>query len=152
MSGQDGVEADAEEGGEIGAKAHAQRPAPTVQRVKGGAEGAGPVKQNSAPDPFCKEAVTLSLPKIAPPELPPSAAEIAAAELASLRQDPEAIRRAFETGKYPYKQKLVRKDYEKQKAELQLELLKVQDWVKAAGQEIVILFEGRDAAGKGGTI
>jgi hypothetical protein len=55
------------------------------------------------------------------------AAEVAAAELDSLRGDPEAIRRAFETGEYPYKQKLQRKDYEKQKAELQLELLKVQD-------------------------
>ena len=35
---------------------------------------------------------------------------------------------------------------------MQIELLKVQDWVKAAGQKVVILFEGRDAAGKGGTI
>jgi len=80
------------------------------------------------------------------------AAEVSGAALDSLRGDPEAIRRAFETGEYPYKQKLQRKDYEKQKAELQLELLKVQDWVKATGQKVVILFEGRDAAGKGGTI
>jgi polyphosphate kinase 2 len=42
--------------------------------------------------------------------------------------------------------------YEKQKANLQVELLKVQHWVKETGQRIVILFEGRDAAGKGGTI
>ena len=35
---------------------------------------------------------------------------------------------------------------------MQVELLKVQDWVKATGQKIVLLFEGRDAAGKGGTI
>ncbi len=66
--------------------------------------------------------------------------------------DQEAIRRAFETGEYPYKEKLKRKPYEKQKAELQVELLKVQEWVKESGQKIVIIFEGRDGAGKGGTI
>ncbi len=66
--------------------------------------------------------------------------------------DPDTIRHLFESGEYPYKQKIRRKDYERQKAELQLELLKAQDWVKATGQKIVLLFEGRDAAGKGGTI
>jgi polyphosphate kinase 2 len=44
------------------------------------------------------------------------------------------------------------KAYKKRKAELQVELLKVQDWVKESGQRIVVLFEGRDAAGKGGAI
>lgn len=58
----------------------------------------------------------------------------------------------FESGEYPYARKLSRKTYEKQKAELQVELLKVQKWVKDSGQKIVVLFEGRDAAGKGGTI
>ncbi|MCR9238800.1 MAG: polyphosphate kinase 2 [Alphaproteobacteria bacterium] len=58
----------------------------------------------------------------------------------------------FETGRYPYKRKLRRVFYEKQKAELQAELLKVQDWVRNSGEKIVLLFEGRDAAGKGGTI
>lgn len=72
--------------------------------------------------------------------------------LAEIRHDPDAIHRLFETGKYPYKTKLTGRSYEKQKAELQVELLKVQDWVKASGQKIVVLFEGRDAAGKGGTI
>ena len=66
--------------------------------------------------------------------------------------DPEAIRRAFETGEYPYKTKLKRKEYEKQKAQLQVELLKVQEWVKETGEKVVIIFEGRDGAGKGGTI
>jgi polyphosphate kinase 2 len=80
------------------------------------------------------------------------ATEQEASRLVSMRQDPEAIRRAFETGEYPYKEKLKRSDYEKQKSDLQLELLKVQDWVKASGEKIVVLFEGRDAAGKGGTI
>jgi Uncharacterized conserved protein len=48
--------------------------------------------------------------------------------------------------------KLKRKDYEKEMRRLQTELCLVQDWVKATGQRIIIVFEGRDAAGKGGTI
>ncbi len=55
-------------------------------------------------------------------------------------------------GEYPYKNLLSRKSYEQQKYHLQVELLKVQAWVKSAKQKVVILFEGRDAAGKGGTI
>ncbi|MYD92438.1 MAG: polyphosphate kinase 2 [Chloroflexi bacterium] len=45
-----------------------------------------------------------------------------------------------------------RRTYESRKAELQVELLKLQNWVQESGQRIVLLFEGRDAAGKGGTI
>ena len=67
-------------------------------------------------------------------------------------RDRDVIRRLFETGEYPYQRKLARKPYERQKAALQVELLKVQDWVKATNHKIVVLFEGRDAAGKGGTI
>jgi polyphosphate kinase 2 len=55
-------------------------------------------------------------------------------------------------GGYPYKNLLSRKAYEAQKYKLQVELLKLQAWVKDSGQRILILFEGRDAAGKGGTI
>jgi len=62
------------------------------------------------------------------------------------------IRQAFETGHYPYEDRLSRRSYEAQKAKLQAELLKVQKWVGETGQKIVMLFEGRDAAGKGGTI
>ncbi|WP_254694264.1 polyphosphate kinase 2 [Sulfitobacter sp. SK012] len=58
----------------------------------------------------------------------------------------------FDTGEYPYETKLSRKEYEAEKAELQVELLKVQHWVQETGQRFVLLFEGRDAAGKGGTI
>ncbi len=72
--------------------------------------------------------------------------------LAQMRQDPEAIRRAFENGEYPYTKKLSSKAYENDKANLQVELLKAQEWIKASGQKIVMIFEGRDAAGKGGTI
>ncbi|OOY21715.1 polyphosphate kinase 2 [Thioclava sp. DLFJ5-1] len=68
------------------------------------------------------------------------------------RVDPSAVRLAFETGKYPYKRKMARAAYEKEKAELQAELLKVQKWAQESGEKFVILFEGRDAAGKGGTI
>ncbi|MDK4651250.1 polyphosphate kinase 2 [Kingella kingae] len=53
---------------------------------------------------------------------------------------------------YPYKERMSRRTYEKEKKKLQIELLKVQSWVKESGQRIVGLFEGRDAAGKGGTI
>jgi len=55
-------------------------------------------------------------------------------------------------GGYPYKNLMSRKSYESQKYRLQVELLKLQSWVKETGQKVVIIFEGRDAAGKGGTI
>ena len=58
----------------------------------------------------------------------------------------------FEQGEYPYKTRLSRRAYEAEKAALQVELLKVQHWVQETGQKFVLLFEGRDAAGKGGTI
>lgn len=53
---------------------------------------------------------------------------------------------------YPYKRRMRRPEYEARKQELQIELLKVQSWVKETGQRVLCLFEGRDAAGKGGTI
>lgn len=52
----------------------------------------------------------------------------------------------------PYGDKISRKQYEAEKKQLQIELLKMQNWVKETGQKVVIIFEGRDAAGKGGTI
>jgi len=55
-------------------------------------------------------------------------------------------------GGYPYRNLMQRRSYERQKYRLQVELLKLQAWVKETGQKVVILFEGRDAAGKGGTI
>lgn len=53
---------------------------------------------------------------------------------------------------YPYDQKMSRKEYEKTKRSLQIELLKLQRWVKDTDQKILLIFEGRDAAGKGGSI
>ncbi len=64
----------------------------------------------------------------------------------------EAKKREIISDSYPYRVKLARDEYERQKAELQVELLKMQRWVKDTGERVVLLFEGRDAAGKGGTI
>ncbi|HKK86772.1 MAG TPA: polyphosphate kinase 2 [Roseovarius sp.] len=62
------------------------------------------------------------------------------------------LRKAFENGEYPYQDKLKKKPYEEEKAKLQAELLKVQHWAQETGEKFVLIFEGRDAAGKGGTI
>ncbi len=66
---------------------------------------------------------------------------------------PAAITEAeFTSGGYPYDKKLKRKSYEHQLEALQIELLKLQAHVQREGMRIVVLFEGRDAAGKGGCI
>ncbi len=62
------------------------------------------------------------------------------------------FRQEFETGEYPYKDKMSRRSYESSKAKLQAELLKVQLWAQETGEKFILIFEGRDAAGKGGTI
>ncbi len=64
----------------------------------------------------------------------------------------EELRQFFESDRYPYRYKLARKPYEQEKSRLQAELLKVQKWAIETGERFVFLFEGRDAAGKGGTI
>ena len=69
-----------------------------------------------------------------------------------LKKVENARRKQVISDSYPYQTKLSRSTYESQKAELQVELLKLQRWVKETGQRIVLIFEGRDAAGKGGTI
>lgn len=53
---------------------------------------------------------------------------------------------------YPYDTRMTEREYQKAKRALQIELLKMQGWVKANQAKIAVLFEGRDAAGKGGTI
>lgn len=58
----------------------------------------------------------------------------------------------WQDGGYPYKYLMSRKNYEMYKYQLQVELLKLQAWVKNTGARVIILYEGRDAAGKGGTI
>ncbi|MBU2942033.1 polyphosphate kinase 2 [Shimia thalassica] len=53
---------------------------------------------------------------------------------------------------FPHAQRMGRKDYEREMKALQCELVKLQRWIKDTGQRVAIVFEGRDAAGKGGTI
>jgi polyphosphate kinase 2 len=68
------------------------------------------------------------------------------------RHPDEELSLGWRKGEYPYRNKMSRRNYEKQKYRLQVELLKLQAWVRETGQRVIILFEGRDAAGKGGTI
>lgn len=76
------------------------------------------------------------------------------------KKAPKAVRQAIEATKkgrfldpnYPYERKLDRDEYEAEMEELHIELVKLQAWAKATGERIAIVFEGRDAAGKGGTI
>ncbi|MFC2967375.1 polyphosphate kinase 2 [Acidimangrovimonas pyrenivorans] len=73
---------------------------------------------------------------------------------------PDAVRKAIDKAKkgktlddgYPYDQWMDKDDYEDRLGKLQVELVKLQADVKASGRRIVLVFEGRDAAGKGGTI
>ncbi|MCK5903121.1 MAG: polyphosphate kinase 2 [Cocleimonas sp.] len=62
------------------------------------------------------------------------------------------LRISHAVGDYPYPTKMKLNDYEEEKYLLQIELLKVQKWVHDTNKKIVCIFEGRDAAGKGGTI
>ena len=63
-----------------------------------------------------------------------------------------AVRKSFEDGEHPYPKRIGRKKYEKQLEPLQIEMVRLQKWVHETGQRLVIVFEGRDAAGKGGMI
>ncbi|WP_350336114.1 polyphosphate kinase 2 [Coralliovum pocilloporae] len=66
---------------------------------------------------------------------------------------PKALKdAALTSGGYPYDRKLKRSRYEKHLTDLQIELVKFQQWVQHKGERVVIVFEGRDSAGKGGTI
>ncbi len=74
------------------------------------------------------------------------------ATIKKIRNCPESISKLFKEGKYPYTDFIKKETYDLEKNKLQIELLKVQNWVKLTGQKIVVIFEGRDAAGKGGSI
>jgi len=66
---------------------------------------------------------------------------------------PQAIDDAtMSSGDYPYEKRMKRADYERELRLLQIELVKLQNWVREQNERIVMVFEGRDAAGKGGTI
>jgi len=64
----------------------------------------------------------------------------------------DAGKKAILNSDYPYKKKMRKSDYEAEMAALQVELVRLQAWARDKGERIVIVFEGRDAAGKGGTI
>jgi polyphosphate kinase 2 len=66
--------------------------------------------------------------------------------------DPLIEARAYRSGGYPYADRPKRKVYERELLGLQIELLKLQSWVRDKGERVALVFEGRDAAGKGGTI
>jgi polyphosphate kinase len=68
------------------------------------------------------------------------------------RHPDEELATGWREGAYPYRNLMSRRTYERQKYRLQVELLKLQAWVRESGQRVVIIFEGRDAAGKGGAI
>ncbi|MCX7257318.1 MAG: polyphosphate kinase 2, partial [Polaromonas sp.] len=78
--------------------------------------------------------------------------EVEAYKTSAHESPDEELSSDWREGGYPYKNLLRRSVYEKEKFRLQVELLKLQAWVKESGQRVVILFEGRDAAGKGGAI
>ena len=73
---------------------------------------------------------------------------------------PDAVRKAIEKADkdeilnkdYPYKEEMKGKEYDAQMEALQIELVKMQADIKATGKRVIVVFEGRDAAGKGGTI
>ncbi len=80
------------------------------------------------------------------------AKHVAAAKTAKRDQSDLRLAADWRDGGYPYENLMSRRNYERDKYKLQVELLKLQAWVRATGQRLVILFEGRDAAGKGGAI
>lgn len=72
-------------------------------------------------------------------------------------EDPDSLteeehRQLFLGRTYPYAQRMELEEYYQEKFPLQVELVKMQNWVKDRGEKVVLVFEGRDAAGKGGTI
>lgn len=104
--------------------------------AKGDSEGIATIISGASPDDAARMRNHLGLPK-------PSGTP---------RKTSDELADDWRKGGYPYKYKMLRKDYERQKFILQTELLKLQQWVRETDQRLVILFEGRDAAGKGGTI
>jgi len=100
------------------------------------AEGIDAILDGASPDDAGRMREALGLPKPA----------------GKPRRTSDELSHDWREGGYPYKYKMLRRDYEREKFALQTELLKLQSWVKEARQRVIILFEGRDAAGKGGAI
>lgn len=106
------------------------------------AEALATIMQGSSPD----DAMALKRALLAPN--PPDPRDVSA----PVTNPDEELNNNWREGGYPYRNLMSRKAYEKTKYQLQVELLKLQAWVKENNQKVVILFEGRDAAGKGGAI
>ena len=141
------------------AKADASAPeGPAHTPVKPLAASSAPAQRSlpATPAPPLPPAAAPALVVAQPPQdfarVPKGPYDGAHVEIQTLRHNPDAIRRAFETGDYPYKTKVSESAYVERMLPLQAELLKAQNWVKDTGEKVVVLFEGRDAAGKGGTI
>ena len=87
---------------------------------------------------------------------PPLVLEVAGEKITFDMDDPKlpkAIeKRQFAASDYPYKKRMKKKEYEPALAALQAELVKLQAWMLETGERVMVVFEGRDAAGKGGTI
>jgi polyphosphate kinase 2 len=77
---------------------------------------------------------------------------LATFDIANPKLPDDIDERAFRSGNYPYEKKYKRKAYDRELGPLQIELLKLQNAIRETGERIVIVFEGRDAAGKGGAI
>ncbi len=104
-------------------------------------------------DPAASEAIAALLAVAAPDDADQMRAHLGLPKPAGHpRQTTDELADDWQSGGYPYKYRMLRKDYERQKFQLQTELLKLQSWVKEDRQRLIILFEGRDAAGKGGAI
>lgn len=107
---------------------------------------------NSTAAPLTNSAATPELSATKPAQAAKAPPETQTREEVAKTPSTEEIRKGFESGRYPYRRKMARRVYEAEKARLQAELLKVQLWAQETGQKFAMVFEGRDAAGKGGTI
>ena len=103
-------------------------------------------------------------PQVEPPKAPEAPVKVLAEKKAEAPEAPKVVMQAappvedghvdveIENNETPKREKLSTKEYEAELLKLQIELVKLQEWVKAQGLKVVIVFEGRDAAGKGGCI
>ena len=144
----------------------AAKPAPRRRRVTAGDTGptgaAAAVERNAVGENIAsaREAESNALQDILAGRSPVDAEDLARALLRkehrrardAAAETEDELNADWRNGGYPYKYLLPRKSYERQKYRLQVELLKLQAWVRESGQKVIVLFEGRDAAGKGGTI
>ena len=142
-----------------------KKPARRRATTKPAPAGRAPRARSAEPAPVAMLQRDSEAPHVYETHASPTQQAKAAAEILSISQGPVATAVAQAPhgtwedstvaplpADYPYPARMRRAEYETLKQELQIELLKVQSWVKSTGQRMMLLFEGRDAAGKGGTI